>query len=85
MRTIKELLILLREFLPGNINTDDGGCICWTILCMEGNNIISHDEADLLHDHIINNTPEKPGMFFWWPAGELAPRLEFLDKLIAEL
>ena len=87
MRTIKELLILLREFLPININERMGGSICYTIYDMNYDELITNKEERLLEgyidDHCPIEDPDIPG--FWWPYGELHPRLEFLDKLIKEI
>jgi hypothetical protein len=92
MRTIKELLILLREELPKRIVNDDSGSICWTLGRMENEGIITQPEFNVMDFFIDSKEPENAGYFkyddcggFWWPYGELAPRLEFLDKLIAEI
>jgi hypothetical protein len=92
MRTIKELLILLREELPKRIANYDSGSICWTILRMSDDNMITDEERNKINYFIESKEPDFPSYFyyddccgFWWPYGELAPRLEFLDKLISEL
>ena len=85
MRTIKELLILLRENFPYPIGTEMRcGCLCWAIGSMTRAGLISWEENIALRNHIKTKRPPNAGMF-WWPYGELAPRLEFLDKLIAEI
>lgn len=83
MRTIKELLILLRE----EVNTRFDGCVCYCAANMCGKVQITYNEFDALDDYINSHRPEdtKDRLAFWWPYGELQPRLEFLDKLIAEL
>ena len=93
MRTIKELLILLRENLPQDITRDNGGSICFTIIDMcRMDSIITRSEENLLLKYVSEKKPSDAGNFdgqlgsgFWWPYGELSPRLEFIDKLIAEL
>ena len=90
MRTIKELLEMLRQFIPENIITDMGGSICYSIMDMYYNDLINKTEETGLLKYIESNRPpeciEKQNeLDFWWPYGELTPRLEFLDKLIAEL
>ena len=87
MGTIKELLILLREFLPGNINKRMAGSICYTIYDMNYDKLITDKEERLLLKYIDDHCPIKDPDYtgFWWPYGELEPRLEFLDKLIAEI
>ena len=93
MRTIKELLILLREKLPEYILKERLGSICW-ILAEIYDVEISHAEYCVLGTYIEDHKPDDAGDFckydedvsgFWWPYGELAPRLEFLDKLIKEI
>ena len=83
MRTIKELLILLREELTYNFD----GCICYSTEMMMDSDVINYDEFFLLDNYIHSHVPShvKDPDHFWWPYGELAPRLEFLDKLIAEI
>ncbi len=85
-RTIKELLTLVRDFLPTNINNEDAGSICWSIVDMRYAHLISEKEEDIIWDYIQENKPSDcgDGMFFW-PYRELAPRMEFLNKLISEL
>lgn len=97
MRTIKELLILLREKLPEYINREFCGSLCCIIHELRKDGIITKMEYGLLQEYIDECEPDNAENYcvenvfgneawgFWWPYGELAPRLEFLDKLIAEL
>lgn len=89
MRPIKDLLILLRDFLPGNINNAYGGSLCYSIIDMKRKKcIIDWAERDALLRYIEEHKPSdiKPDdEGFWWKYGSLAPRLEFLDKLIDDL
>ncbi len=80
MRTIKELLVLLRDRFP---NFQDG-CLCWTIGSIARSGLISLEESFILRNYINTKRPPNAKLF-WWPYGELAPRLEFLDKLIKEI
>ena len=87
-RDIKELLILLRDFFPKNINTIyNSGSICYAIADMKGADILTAGEYSMLGDYIENHRPDetKSNGAFWWPYGELEPRMEFLNKLISEL
>lgn len=92
MRTIKELLILLREYFPKS-DLSERGALCFAIRDMRADEgVITADEEDSLNSYIhekrdrVNGisgaTPHVP---YFFQEGELAPRLEFLDKLIAEL
>ena len=84
MRTIKELLILLREELPKNIPLRSLG-LCGTSVNITLDHIINPDELDLLMEYMRKKAPITANNTYWWPYGELAPRLEFLDKLIKEI
>jgi hypothetical protein len=85
MRTIKELLILLREKLPEYIPTHCRG-LCATTLLLWVREIIDYEEMDLIDKYLLDKRPVgTPDCGYWWPEFKLAPRLEFLDKLIAEL
>ena len=84
MRTIKELLILLREKCVTRIPAAMYGLcgtIDWLFFCDD----ISPEEANKLHYYVEISKPAEVAGAYWWPRGELTPRLEFLDKLIAEL
>ena len=85
MRTIKELLILLREKLPEYIPSRSLG-LCGSMINITLNQIITLDEYDMIREYIDKHKPgDLVAKYYWWHYGELAPRLEFLDKLIAEL
>ena len=87
MRTIKELLILLREELPKQIDYKMRGSICLILLNLKCAKIISVAEYHSVNDYINEHVP--PYVVnredYWWPRNALRPRLEFLDKPIAEL
>ena len=75
----------MRRTLPYPIG-DEGvqGCLCWATGAMYRAEIITWEEAESLRSFIKTKRPRKADLF-WWPYGELSPRLEFIDKLIAEL
>lgn len=89
MRPIKDLLILLRDFLPGNINNLLGGSLCYSIIDMHlRESIIDRAEREALLKYIErhkprNIKPDEEG--FWWKYRSLAPRMRFINKLIKEL
>ena len=89
MRPIKDLLILLRDFLPGNTNNAGGGSLCYSIMDMHlRESIIYRAEREALLKYIGKHKPRniKPdGKGFWWKYGSLAPRMRFINKLIKEL
>ncbi len=94
-KTIKELLILLRDFLPTNIKSTNkwmGGSLCFSIADLLYNDMITLAELNKLHKYIMAKKPPNAGNYktqgikgFWWPYKKLAPRMEFLNKLISEL
>ena len=93
MRTIKELLILLREYFPKS-DICERGALCFAIRDMyHDHHLISREEEHILYDYIHDNRHKCLGIKracssdfpYFFPDGELAPRLKFLDKLIAEL
>lgn len=85
-RTIKELLILLRDYLPENISKDRGGCICHTIIDMWADNVITEEERPKLNVFIKTHVPsDRTSNLYYYPYGELEPRMKFLNKLISEL
>jgi hypothetical protein len=85
MRSIKELLILLRDYFPTS-DLHDRGFLCAAAYDMhEDHGLITEVELDILRDYIGIHKPIESMSSFFWPEGELAPRMEFLNKLISEL
>lgn len=84
MRPTKTLLVLVRQELPERI--ERRGCLCWAIASMAPD-ILNEDEANFLTDYVSRHRPSNISHdeAFFWPLRELAPRLEFLDKLIDDL
>jgi len=85
-RTIKELLILLRDYFPKSFE-DGRDALCFAIKDMYRNNhTITAYEAKKLHKYIHEHKPEKTyNKAYFFEEGKLAPRMKFLDKLIYEL
>jgi len=85
-RPIKELLILLRDYFPKS-HADGRDALCFAIHDLwKDHKIISYNEAKKLDRHIHAHRPNpnsKAAYFF--PLGELTPRMKFLNKLISEL
>ncbi len=93
-RTIKELLILLRDFLPTNIKSTErlSGSLCFSIDDLFDDDVINIKESEILEDYIHAHKPHRVGNYkfrgvggFWWKYKSLAPRMEFLNNLISEL
>ncbi len=92
MRTIKELLQLLRLVLSNPIYFDSG--LCWSVLRLYLNDIISSEEKWLLWNYISKNRPSKYssiGAFisrkstYYWPKWDMKPRIKWLDHHIKKL
>jgi len=84
MRTEKELLINLRDWMLENFEKEKSMGICDSIIIMElGYELIAEKEYDLLHAIMRKHLPIKEivGGYCWIPR-LLAPRIEFLNKLI---
>lgn len=85
MRTEKELLILLRNELPGRIIEAGGMCIAISFLRIDG--LISFDEGLLLESYLNKNDPDIRYFTsgYWWEDGELEPRINWLNEQIEKL
>lgn len=86
MRTISELLTILRD----NANVyGDGEIIaglCYEVIVLYDKIIISLDERYALNDYIDKNMPTGIrtviGIKYGWPPGEWPPRLAWLNEHI---
>ena len=87
MRSTKELLeVLLDQYKNNRIDDIQVFGLCWAIEIIFDKNVISVDEYYHLDDIINNSCPNVfGGSGYWWRSGETAPRIEFLQNLIAEL
>ena len=86
MRTIKELLILLREKLPEYLPAKSLG-LCSSMKWLRRDGLITLEEYDMISTYVYMH---RPGYFntmcgYWWHPRSVTPRLEFLDKLIDEI
>ena len=84
-RPLIEQLTILREYAPEYIASE--GSLCMSIGLLWGNNILDQAELWELMQYLLKNKPadllDIDGR--WWPKGEVAPRLEFLDGLVTKL
>jgi hypothetical protein len=79
-----ELLKILRDFLPKYLSRNKGG-ICGAVYMLPIEGRISIKEiSDLLQIISDNNPTTLPNDTYWWPKGELEPRLKFIDRLITK-
>lgn len=87
MRDIKTLLeVLLDQYENYRIDLIQWSGLCFAINRLRVGHVIDqHDEEALLK--VINaNKPDAVwSERYWWPKGEVEPRIEFLNKLISEL
>ena len=85
MRLIKEVLMILRDNLPAIIPCRAKG-LCHAMYVLRREGFISLSELEMLDEYILSHMPgNKNYLEYWWTPEELAPRLEFLDKLISKL
>jgi hypothetical protein len=78
-----ELLKILRHYLPKYMASNKSSGICGAILGLLTSDILTADERSTLENIIINNRPSGANPFdYFWPKGELKPRIDFLNKLI---
>ena len=85
-RDIKELLILLREFLSEHIQEHVCGSMCWSAFEMRDRGMMTDKECITLIEYINGHKPKlRGGGGFWWKYKSLVPRIKFLNKLISEL
>lgn len=78
-----ELLKILRYYLPKYMTGNKSGGICGTMLGLHISGILTTDERLTLKNIVIDNRPSGSNPFdYFWPKGELRPRIDFLNMLI---
>ena len=84
MKDIKTLLeILLDQYKSNRIEGIQSMGLCRTIGVLQESRLITEYEANELDYHLDENRPESSiGKIYWWPEGEVEPRIEFLKQLI---
>lgn len=94
MKTYKELLTILRDTLLNTENNNklyDGMCL--TIHHLYVIDLISHDEKVKINNFIRKNRPLKGQHYnknqkyspYWWPPGDVKPRVNWLNSKIKQL
>ena len=83
MRDIKTLLeILLDQYQNNRLEYIQWSGLCFAIISIDGR-VIDQNEKDALLKVIKANRPESAvSLLYWWPKGEVEPRIEFLQQLI---
>lgn len=92
-RSKKELLELLLEIYKNSIfkNAFKYGFkglffkktgLCSAILRLSNQKIITPSEHVRLWIYLHDNRPKSSVDVYWWPKGEVKPRIKFLEKLI---
>ena len=83
MKDIKTLLeILLDKYQNNKIYGIQWSGLCLAIRKLHNICVIDYYEKEDLLKEIKANRPESAGSFYWWPEGEVEPRIEFLKQLI---
>jgi hypothetical protein len=85
MKTIKELLVLLRRKLPWVMWTDNCYGLCSSIFQLYKAGYMNRDEKDALLDYLYAHAPEIRSGIFWFKPRRVLPRYMFLTRLINEL
>ena len=87
MRDIKTLLeILLDQYENNRLEGIQWSGLCFAIIRLRIGHVIDQSDEDALLKVIKANRPESAvSLLYWWPKGEVEPRVEFLKKLISEL
>ena len=87
MRDIKTLLeILLDQYQNNRIDGIQWAGLCFAIIRIDVGHVIDQYEKEDLFDVINANKPDIVWSGkYWWPKGEVEPRVEFLKQLISKL
>ena len=86
MRDIKTLLELLLDQYENNKTYGiQWAGLCLAIIRLHTSRVIDYYDKEALLKVIKTNRPESAESFYWWPEGEVEPRVEFLKQLISEL
>lgn len=82
-RTVKELLILLREYI---VKQYIFWGMCAEIREMYQIELISNKEFKILESYLKNNKPKNTFYDdFWWKEGKKQPRLDWIDEQLKNL
>lgn len=88
MRSIKQLLELLKKAYLKEITYDINSGLCSTVVYMNGGGpavvfescFINDEEYSKLSDYLSKNKPKgKKERDYWWPIDDIESRLKWLD------
>lgn len=84
MRDIKTLLeILLDQYDNNRFEGIQWSGLCFAIIRIRISHVIDQPDEDALLKVIKANRPESAeSLLYWWPKGEVEPRVKFLKQLI---
>ena len=87
MRDIKTLLeILLDQYENNRLERIQWSGLCFAIIRINVGHVIDqYEKEDLLRVIKANRPYSVVSPLYWWPKGEITPRIEFLKQLISEL
>lgn len=80
MKSINELLVLLKEEIVANSSFSYG--MCGSITNLEDSRSITAEEVINLRNYLRKNSPTSVMDAFWWISGDKEPRLKWLDEHI---
>lgn len=75
-RPIKELLVLVREFI---LDDEYFYGLCGVVYDLSKAESITDTEYDVMSNYLDNHRPDKIGDF-WWPSGNKQLRLDWIDE-----
>ena len=87
MRSTKELLeVLLDQYENSRVEGIQWSGLCFAIIRLPAGYVIDQYEKEALLKVIKANRPYSVvSPLYWWPKGEVEPRVEFLKQLISKL
>ena len=87
MRSTKELLeVLLDQYENSRVEGIQWSGLCFAIIRHPAGYVIDQYEKEALLKVIKANRPYSVvSPLYWWPKGEVEPRVEFLKQLISKL
>lgn len=80
----KSLEIMKSNMLEKKIIMEEG--MCDYLYQLEKNNILNSYQTSMIHESIVINKPHNTNEDeLWWTAGEVEPRINWIDKILNKL